>query len=204
MGLADLFRNWGRRPDPPELPNVTLVGNPFWATGRAEHIRTIWRALDAAAVRAFIYDAYGSVPEPAVAAEMGHCQVAKIADGIRIFSLNGDEIQNVLKTVEARQGGFLPSGYNIVAPAWELPRYPAEWARQLERFDEVWAPTAFVEESIRQAVSIPVWRLRNACEPHIAEALERSYFGIPDGGFAILFFFDLSSYTARKNPWAAA
>ncbi len=203
MGLADLFRNWGRRPEPPELPNVTLVGNPFWATGRSEHIRTIWRALDAAAVRSSLYDAYGSVPEQAVAAEMGHCQVTKIADGIRIFSLNGDEIQNVLEIVESRQGGFLPNGYNIVAPAWELPRYPAEWAQELERFDEVWAPTAFVEQAIRRAVSIPVWRLRNACEPHIAEALERSYFGIPDGVFAILFFFDLRSYAARKNPWAA-
>jgi glycosyltransferase involved in cell wall biosynthesis len=32
--------------------------------------------------------------------------------------------------------------------------------------------------------------------------LERSDFGISSGRFVVLFFFDVSSYTARKNPWA--
>ncbi len=206
MNLADLRARLaaiGRRLIPPELPNVTLVGNPFEAIGRSEHIRTIWRALDAASVRASIYDVYGFKPEAAVVAEMGHRRVTEIADGIRIFHLNGDEIQNALNSIETRQHGFLPRGYNIVAPAWELPRYPTVWARELDRFDEVWAPTAFVEDAIRRAVSIPVLRLRDTCEPHVSAILAKSYFGIPGDSFAILFFFDLRSYTARKNPWAA-
>ena len=32
---------------------------------------------------------------------------------------------------------------NVIYPAWELERYPQEWAHQLERFDEVWAASAF-------------------------------------------------------------
>jgi glycosyltransferase involved in cell wall biosynthesis len=32
--------------------------------------------------------------------------------------------------------------------------------------------------------------------------LGKPYFGIPEHRFAILYFFDLRSYTSRKNPWA--
>lgn len=200
--IAGTFGNRGWRRATSELPKITLVGNPFEAIGRSEHLRTIWRALQAASVSASIYDVYGMVPEDSVIAEMGHCLVNEIADGIRIFHLNGDEIQSSLRRIEERQAGLLPRGYNVVAPAWELPRYPAVWARELDRFDEIWAPTAFVEEALRRAVSIPVFRLRNACEPHISALLEKSYFGIPSDSFAILYFFDLRSYTSRKNPWS--
>lgn len=203
-GLRALVGTFGRRlRGRGELPDVTLIGNPFESIGRSEHIRTIWRALGAACVPASIYDVYGHTPEPDVAAEMGHRQVREVAGGIRIFHLNGDEIEHALRAIEARQPGFLAEGYNIVAPAWELPRYPAVWAKELNRFDEVWAPTAFVETAIRPAVSIPVLRMRNACEPHIATVLERRHFGVPENRFAILFLFDLRSFTSRKNPWAA-
>jgi glycosyltransferase involved in cell wall biosynthesis len=192
-----------RRLTPSGLPDITLIGNPFEAIGRSEHIRTIWRALNAAAIRSSVYDVYGHVPEAEVAAELGPYQVDEVAAGIRVFHLNGEEIQPALQSIEKRQIGFFSRGYNVVAPAWELPRYPSRWARELDQFDEVWAPTIFVEEAIRKAVSIPVLRVRNACEPHITTPLQRSYFGIPEDKFVILYFFDLRSRTARKNPWAA-
>ena len=201
--IRGTLRSHGWRRATSELPEITLVGNPFEAIGRSEHLRTIWRALQAASVPVSIYDVYGYVPEDAVIAEMGRCEVKEIADGIRIFHLNGDEISFSLKRIEERQAGFLARGYNIVAPAWELPRYPAIWARELDRFDEIWAPTAFVERALRRAVSVPVFRLRNACEPHVSTLLEKPYFGIPPDSLAILYFFDLRSYTSRKNPWSA-
>ena len=184
-------------------PSITLVGNPFDSIGRSEHLRTIWRAMSAASIAASIYDVYGHTPEASVLAEMGRAQVHKIGGGIRIFHLNGDEVGPALRAIELRQSDFFAKGYNVAAPAWELPRYPAVWAKELDRFDEVWAPTAFVEDALRPAVSIPIYRLHNACEPHIAVALERERFGIPEGRFAILYFFDLRSYASRKNPEAA-
>jgi hypothetical protein len=141
-----------------ELPPVTQIGNPFEAIGRSEHIRTIWRALRAAEVPASIYDVYGHQPEAAVLAELGPSETREIGGGIRIFHLNGAEVERTLNAIEARQPGFLAKGYNAVAPAWELPRYPAVWAQALDRFDEVWAPTAFVEAALRPAVSIPIHR----------------------------------------------
>ena len=49
---------------------------------------------------------------------------------VNVFHLNGDMVPEVLAHI-----GAVPPGYNIIVPFWELPRYPAEWARQLERFD---------------------------------------------------------------------
>ena len=195
------FQN-DRRSSSFSLPNVTLIGNPYEAIGRSEHIRTIWRALNAVNVRAGLYDVYEKVPEPAVLKEFGPAQISKVGGGIRIFSLNGEEIQASLKSIDARQHGFFRQGYNVVAPVWELPRYPNDWARQLDRFNEIWVPTAFVEAAIRKAVSIPVYRLPNACEPHIVSDLKRSFFKIPEAAFTVLYFFDLRSRIARKNPWA--
>ena len=61
----------------------------------------------------------------------------------------------------------------------------------------------FAYDSIRKAVTIPAFHMPNACEPHIRMPIERSHFGIPEDRFTVLFFFDLWSYTSRKNPWAS-
>jgi glycosyltransferase involved in cell wall biosynthesis len=200
---AILFWHRLRRSFSSRRPQITLIGNAFESIGRSEHLRTIWRSLTAASVRADIYDTHGMAPEPSVLAEMGHCQVETVKRGIRIFHLNGIEIAPALDRIEARQPGFLQEGYNIVAPVWELPRYPAKWARELDRFDEIWVPTAFVEASIRPVVKAPVFRVPNACQPHVETVLEKDHFGIPADSFAVLTLFDVRSYVARKNPQAA-
>ena len=185
------------------LPEITLIGFPLRWTGRAEHVRAVWRALDAAGVMAGLCNAGGhDASDPRTDVEFLSRLTDHIPPGIRIYSLNGDEVAAVVEAIEARAPGSFGSGYNIVFPAWELPRYPREWAQQLERFDEAWTASPFADASIRMAVRIPVFQLPNACEPHIGESFDRSHFGIPDGRFAVLFFFDVSSYVTRKNPLA--
>ena len=84
-------------------------------------------------------------------------------------------------------------------PAWELPHYPAEWGDKFDQFDEVWTATRFTDDAIRPAVNAPVQSIPNACEPHVTSPLSHAHFGIPEGRFAVLFYFDFWSYTARKN-----
>ncbi len=185
------------------LPNITLIGYPFGVTGRAEHVRAVWRALAAAGVDSKLYNAGGySDTDKRLDVEFLPRIVDRLASGIRIYSLNADEVPGVIEALEANQIGSFQSGYNIVFPAWELPRYPQVWARELDRFDEIWTASPFADQSIRAAVQAPVFHLPNACEPHLGERRERSHFGIPADCFAVLFFFDLWSYTSRKNPWA--
>jgi len=186
----------------PTLPPITLIGHPFGVTGRAEHIRAVWRALAAAGIAARILDvAPGTSPDDGgLLKEFGPHLTHAPPGGIRLFHLNGAEIgQHLLHLLRATDDGYTR---NIVFPAWELPRYPAEWGRDLDRFDEIWTASRFADDAIRPAVNVPVWNIPNACEPHVATPMPRAHFGIPDVRFAVLFAFDFWSYPARKNPFA--
>jgi glycosyltransferase involved in cell wall biosynthesis len=182
-------------------PPITLIGHPYAPTGRGEHIRAIWRALRTVGVHASIYDLTGSqITDPAFGRLKPHI-LEHVPDGVRLFHINGYEVGKTLLTLELRQPGVRKHGFNIVFPAWELPNYP--YGAKLEWFDEVWTASAFVEQSIRAAVSIPVIRIPNACEPHLLTKHGRDHFGLPKHSFLILFLFDMCSLHSRKNPLAA-
>jgi glycosyltransferase involved in cell wall biosynthesis len=188
----------------PSLPPVTLIGHPFGSTGRAEHIRAVARALAAAGVTAKILDMASPTmtDDRGLRAEFGARLTGTLPGGIRLFHLNGAEITPPLFPLLHDAHGDFAATHNIVFPAWELPRYPAEWGRNLDRFDEVWTATRFADDAIRPAVNVPVLLIPNACEPHVGRPLRRAHFGVPERRFAILFYFDFWSYPARKNPRA--
>jgi glycosyltransferase involved in cell wall biosynthesis len=182
---------------------VTLIGHPFAPVGRGEHLRAVWRALRTAGIDAAVVDVRGRRPCPdAEFRSLRRSVFRRLPGGVRIFHLNGDGAEADLERLDRRQPGFFDAGYNIVYPAWELPRYPEEWSRQLNQFDEVWTATDFVRETLEAAVSVPVRLLRNACQPEITESLGRHHFGLPEDRYLLLFSFDLHSFIARKNPWA--
>jgi glycosyltransferase involved in cell wall biosynthesis len=188
----------------PAVPPVTLIGHPLGSTGRAQHLRAVCRALATAGITARIVDmaAAPASDDPELFAEFGPHLTGHPPDGFRLFHLNGDEIgPHVLPLLRAADDA-LGASYNIVFPAWELPHYPAEWGEKLDQFDEVWTATRFADDAIRPAVNAPVQYIPNACEPHVTTPLSRAHFGIPEGRFAVLFYFDFWSYTARKNPAA--
>jgi Glycosyl transferases group 1 len=120
------------------------------------------------------------------------------AGGIRVFHVNGDEVESVLRAFAAR-GGRFDDGYNVIVPAWELPSYPAPWAEQLRRFDEVWALSHFLADSFA-AAGLSSTHIGQAVEVPLNYFLPRKYFGIRESAFVVLHFFDLSSYATRKNP----
>ncbi len=105
---------------------------------------------------------------------------------------------SVQKAFADRQGDFA-DGYNIIVPAWELPRYPEVWAKQLRKFDEVWALSHFIADALA-AAGIPSTHIGQAVEVPLGPLLPRRYFGIRESAFTLLHFFDLTSYATRKNP----
>ena len=176
-----------------------LIGHPFAPIGRGEDVRCTFRALQAAAVPCTVLDLYGANKgDPALRAEFGHVQVST-PGAINIFHLNGDEIAPAFN---APGGRLADDPYNIVYPAWELSGYPKEWAEQLDRFDEIWAPSQFIYDALRPVVSKPLHKMPLACDVVLSEFRSRRYFGIPESSCAFLYFFDLRSYSARKNPMA--
>jgi glycosyltransferase involved in cell wall biosynthesis len=182
-----------------QLGEVRLAGHPFSPTGRGEDVRCTFRALRGVHLPPKMLDIFGFDPrsDSAIVDEIDS-SLANTLGPVNIFHINGDEIDRALDHL----GGFPGGSRNVIYPAWELPNYPEKWARALERFDEIWAQSRFVEKSIAKSVSKPVIHMPLACEPKLRSFIGRDHFGIPTSAFAFLFFFDFTSFVARKNPFA--
>ncbi|MCU0705995.1 MAG: glycosyltransferase family 4 protein [Fimbriiglobus sp.] len=83
---------------------------------------------------------------------------------------------------------------------WEMEEVPAEWVPRLGWADEVWAPTRFTADAFRKAVQVPVKVVTPGFELPAFAPLPRSYFGLTEGRFTVLFTFDMRSVMVRKNP----
>src|SRR5713226_4341577 len=133
---------------------VVLVGHPFVPIGMGEHLRCSFWTFRALGVTVGIRDIYGTGGDDLdVINEVGGHLVQGLSEEINIFYLNADEVEQSLRQL----GGDLPrNAYNVIYPMWGLSKYPKNWAEQLNKFDEVWAPSKFIYESIVSAVNKPV------------------------------------------------
>jgi glycosyltransferase involved in cell wall biosynthesis len=185
----------------PQTDPVTIVGYPFQPTGMAEHARSTFRAFQTAGVTPRLLDIADAnrIYDPDLERDFAPHLVTTLGEGVNLFGVNGDEAERVIEKVG--EAAF-SRGYNIAYPAWELARYPAAWAKVLDRFDEIWAPSAFVQQALQDAVSRPVHRMPLAVELKLSSFLGRRYFGIPEEAFVAVFFFDFASFADRKNPEA--
>ncbi len=185
---------------PDSLP-VTFIGHPFAPIGMGEQLRSHLAAASAAHVEWGVLDIfrYAQRGDAAHHDLIGDREIARPRGGIRIFHVNGDEVDRVLDAFAARGGDFA-GGYNIIVPAWELPLYPKQWAARLTKFDEVWALSAFVQESLATA-GVMSHLVGQSVEVKPGLLLPRRFFAIRESAFVLLHFFDLTSYAARKNPF---
>lgn len=182
-------------------PEVTIVGYPFQPTGMAEHARSTFRAFQTVGVTPRLLDVADAnrAYDPDLERDFAPHLVTTLGEGVNLFGVNGDEAARVIDKVG--EAAFA-RGYNIAYPAWELARYPAAWARVLDRFDEIWAPSAFVQQALQDALSRPVHRMPLPVELQLSSFLGRRHFGIPEDAFVAVFFFDFASFAERKNPEA--
>ncbi len=181
---------------------VTLIGHPFASIGMGEQLRSHIAACAQAYIQCGVLDIfrYAQRTDPAHFALLGDREIREPPGGIRIFHVNGDEVDRVRDAFGARGGDF-DAGYNVIVPAWELPLYPKQWAARLAKFDEVWALSAFLQESLATA-GVMSHLIGQSVEPLPGPLLPRRFFGIRESAFVLLHFFDLTSYAARKNPLA--
>jgi glycosyltransferase involved in cell wall biosynthesis len=179
---------------------IVLAGHPFAPIGMGEHIRCSFRAFQSVGSNVGLKDIYGlQDPDPDLKKELQDSLAQDFSGDINIFHINGDEIDAAL----SHPGTALPKdAYNVVYPMWELSRYPKEWADQLNRFDEIWAPSKFTYDSIAPAVAKPVVHMPQTGQISVKNFLGRRHFKIPESAFTFLFFFDFTSYLQRKNPFA--
>lgn len=189
----------GVAPDLGDIP-ITLIGHPWAPIGMGEQLRSHLHACNAMRLHHKVFDIfrYAQRTDGAHARLIDALEIGEVPGGIRIFHINGDEVERVIAALEARGGDFA-AGYNIIVPAWELPAYPKEWALQLRKFDEVWALSSFIADSLATA-GIRSHLVGQAVQMPPGPCLPRRYFGIRESAYVLLNFFDLQSYSSRKNP----
>jgi len=181
------------------LPAVTVVGYPFSLTGMGEHARSVCRALWAAGAEPGLVDVDASAvtPDADVSRRFRPYLRPGLGTEVNLFCINADEVERVTALLDA---GAFARARNVIYPAWELAALPAAWTPLLERFDEVWAPSAFIRDAIAPAVRRPVLHMPLAVELKLSAFLGRRWFGTPEDAFVVLFFFDAASFSDRKNP----
>lgn len=182
------------------VPDTVLVGHPFAPIGRGEDVRCTFRALREVHATPHVLDVYDiHCPEGQLQREIDTRRTNTLG-AVNIFHLNGDEIEQALRHLQADAGR--QQRVDIIYPQWELSRYPLEWVAQLERFDEIWAPTRFVFDALAPLVKKPLIHVPLACQVELSSMLGRRYFSLPEASYTFLFFFDFRSYSRRKNPEA--
>ena len=177
--------------------SVAVVGHPYGPLGISRVARCSFASFRAVGVDARALDIWRTAPARPAYADIAGRGTRRLAD-FNLFHLNGDEIEAALE----RLGGLPKSSRNVICPMWELPRYPAEWSRQLERFSEVWAGSRFIADAIAPGVSVPVVQMPLPTQVQRLRLRSRRSFGIPEQAYAFLFAFDRRSYPERKNPSA--
>lgn len=184
------------------LPPITLIGHPYAPIGMGEQLRCHLAALRAVAIEPRVLDIFrfSSRSDPAHLELVRNAEVTIPPAGLRIFHLNGDEVDNA-RDAFRRQGIAWDDSVNIICPAWELPDYPAVWAEKLRDFHEIWAMSRFVQASLRHA-GLASHVIPPSVQPAPGLLLPRRHFGIRESAFVLLHFFDLTSYASRKNPEA--
>jgi len=105
------------------------------------------------------------------------------------------------ETCYARAGlNRRPDAHRIGMWYWEFAQAPAEWRCIAESLDEVWAPSRFVAQALREVLEIPVIDLPPGVEVGEVIPFDRSLLGVPRSHTLFLFIFDAGSVTERKNP----
>ena len=177
---------------------LTLVGHPYAPIGMGEQLRSHFSACRAVQLEPQVFDVfrYAARDDAGHRTLLGAAETTRLPGGIRVFHINGDEVDAVLAAIGARA---FEGGYNVIVPAWELPAYPAAWARKLEQFDEVWALSRHIQGALERA-DIPSHLVGQSVQPAPGPMLPRGALGIRESAYVLLHLFDLGSYAARKNP----
>jgi len=118
---------------------------------------------------------------------------------VNLIHINADQVPIF---AAARGDEYFRGRYNIGCWFWELSQFPDEWHSSFRPFDEIWAASSFIQDSLARVSPIPVVRIPLAlpAKPQIDHKLNRSDFGLPYDVFIFLFTFDFASVVERKNP----
>jgi glycosyltransferase involved in cell wall biosynthesis len=122
--------------------------------------------------------------------------------GTLLIHLNPPELPRALNILGR---GYVRDKRLIGYWNWELPKLPASWESGFGYLDEVWVPTRFVADAVKDKRNrtTPVYTIPLPVPCSVSSSLTRADFGLPDNVVLCLTMFDMRSGMVRKNPIAA-
>lgn len=112
------------------------------------------------------------------------------------LAVNADQLP--ILCGELGQGFF--RGRRVVSQwFWELEQAPPWFRPAMDHVDELWAPTRFIESTMRSVAPRRV-HIRHMPLPIEVPAVSTGPSDIGEGGYCFLFVFDFLSVMKRKNP----
>ncbi|AFC32792.1 group 1 glycosyl transferase [Paenibacillus mucilaginosus 3016] len=180
---------------PQLLPGAALIGYARGEFGLGESLRLAAGAMEAAGIP------FGIIDYPLSGPSRDTSWIHKESTAMyrtNIFHVNADSMGPVWQFVSGRTKGR----YNIGYWHWELPDLREADLQAFDYVDEVWTPTAFVQESVKKRSPVPVMRIPHGIHVPVQPEWGRAAFALPADRFLFMSMFDVHSSTRRKNPHA--
>ncbi len=186
-------------PDPGvTCPPVTVAGVFRSASGLGESARLNLAALHDAGIECYgadlSYTLLGSQelkPSPFPSASSG--------PGTLLLHVSGPFVPYALRAL----GQSMTAGKRIIGVwHWELPRLPTDWQAGCAHVHEVWVPSRFVADAVRQDFQGLVRVIPHAVT--VPENIDPApWRALAGNGFLVVTQFNMASGFERKNPLAA-
>lgn len=123
---------------------------------------------------------------------------------INVIHVNPDTTKEfILSRTSLLQGPrYFKGRYNIGIWYWETSGFPSRWNSLFRFYDEIWATSSFVVQSLSRVSPAPIVRIRYPLlvDTSLIDNGARARLGLREDQCAFLFVFDFASVFERKNP----
>jgi glycosyltransferase involved in cell wall biosynthesis len=184
---------------PVGVPGVNVIGYARSEHGVGQSLRQFVSALDANNIPSVVMDFTRNNLSRVQDGSLAKRLVIEPKFAINVFHINADQMPQVQTHMPAN----VLKRYNIGFWHWELPEMLESHLAGFDCLNEVWVPSAFVQDAVARRSPVPVVRMPHAIHFTVSPNASRQQFNLPDNKFLFLMMYDFSSYQERKNPQAA-
>ena len=179
---------------------INIVGFPQGTLGLGEDARLAGQVIESLGLDGVYINAPIPGPAKTVMPEGKLPIVEDCRFSTTLFCLPPTEM--IRLAIEGGQHLIENDEYKIGAWPWELPHWPASFARVRDFVDEIWAQSEYVKDCFLKEGHTPVHKMPMAVTIPQPDADLREQLGITDNSFVYYLMFDGNSWLSRKNPIA--
>ena len=184
---------------PGRAPSVNVVGDFRSSTGLAEAARRSVGALLDAGVGVEVVEVDLQAPR---SSNRLRPEIEALPRGrssvIDIHYENTNEFSRLDDAVVRPPGR---QTYAIASWYWELPELPWDFLPSIDRVDEIWVATEYVQQIFARVTTKPVLVMPAVVEGVVKPQHGRAHFCLPERSCLFFYNFDASSSYARKNAF---